>query len=174
MPRRATAGAPLDEMLTLAVPLLRDAQRQCPRTGPGRKPDYDDWKLAAMIFCAVLKKKKSKSAQYVLVCQNADLLTRRLDLDRLPARSTFFDRYARVWPLVREAIRLQGRLALREHVADAAVVAADKSLVPARGPVWHKRDRQRGEVPKGLRGVDREAAWGYSDYHDWVYGYGFE
>jgi hypothetical protein len=59
-------------------------------------------------------------------------------------------------------------------VADATVVAADKSLAAARGPVWHHRDRQRGVVPKGLKGVDRQAAWGYSDYHDWMYGYGLE
>lgn len=174
MPGRATAGASLEELLTLAVPLLRDAQRQCPRTGPGRKPDFDDWQIAALIVVAVLKMKKTKSAQYRLVVQNQELFKRRLGLDRLPCRSVFCDRYPRCWPLVQAAIRLQGRLALREHVADAAVVAVDKSLETACGPVWHKRDRKRGVVPKGLRGLDRQAAWGYSDYHDWVWGYGFE
>jgi hypothetical protein len=164
----------LDQLLTLALPLLRQSQCRCPRTGPGRKPDYDDWKLAAMILCGVLKKKKSKSAQYAFIQHNAAMLLRVLDLARLPARSTFFERYGRVWPLVQEAIALQGRTALREHVADAATVAADKSLIAAVGPVWHKRHRQRGIVPKGLRGLDREAAWGYSDYHDWIYGYSFE
>ena len=174
MPRRAASGASLDQLLTLALPLLRQSQCRCPRTGPGRKPDYDDWKLAAMILCGVLKKKKSKSAQYAFIQHNAAMLLRVLDLARLPARSTFFERYGRVWPLVQEAIALQGRTALREHVADAATVAADKSLIAAVGPVWHKRHRQRGIVPKGLRGLDREAAWGYSDYHDWIYGYSFE
>jgi hypothetical protein len=128
-----------------------------------------------MILCGVLKKKKSKSAQYACAAANADLLKRLLGLARLPARSTFFDRYQRAWPLVRAAVRVQGRAALREHVADATAVAADKSLVAARGPAWHKRDRARGVVPPGLKGVDREAAWGYSgDYHGWVYGYGLE
>jgi hypothetical protein len=164
----------LEQLLALAIPQLRDAQRRCPRTGPGRKPDFEDWQIATMILCGVLKKKKSKSAQYRLLTQHAPMLRRMLDLERLPCRSVFCDRYKHCWPLVREAIAVQGRAALREHVADATVAAADKSLVAARGPVWHQRQRRRGKVPKGLHGLDREADWGYSDYHDWVWGYAFE
>jgi len=176
--RRVTDGASLDleDLIVLAVPICREAGRLCPRTGPGRKPDFDDWKIAVMILCGVIKKKKSKSAQYRLVClpQNADLLKGLLDIDRMPARSSFFDRYKRVWPLVQKAIELQGRTALREHVADARVVAADKSLLAARGPQWNTKDRKRNQVPEYLRGVDREADWGKSDYHGWVYGYSYE
>src|SRR5688572_32567548 len=125
MPRRVSADASLglEPLIRLAVPLCREAERQCPRTGPGRKPDFDDWQIAVMVLCGVLKRKKSKSAQYRLICapDNAALLQRMLALERLPARSTFFDRYPRVWPLVQRAIERQGRLALREHVADAEV-----------------------------------------------------
>lgn len=175
MPRGcATVGASLEQLLTLAMPHLRDAQRQCPRTGPGRKPDFEDWQIAALILAGVSKMRKSKSAQYRLIVANAELLKRLLSVDRLPCRSVFCDRYQRCWPLLQEAIKLQGRAALREHVADAAVAAEDKSLVAARGPVWHRNDRRRGKVPRGLRGLDREADWGYSDYHDWVWGYGFD
>src|SRR5579883_2246830 len=145
MPRGcATAGASLEQLLTFAIPHLREAQRQCPRTGPGRKPQYEDWQIATMILAGVLKMRKSKSAQYRLIVAEAELLKRLLGVDRLPCRSVFCDRYKRCWPLVREAIKLQGRVALREHVADATAVAADKSLLPARGPVWHRRDRCRG------------------------------
>jgi hypothetical protein len=164
----------LEDLLTLAIPLLREAQRRRPRTGPGRKPEYDDWKIATLIVCGVLKMKKSKSAQYEFARENESLFKRLLGIDRLPARSTYFDRYQSAGPLAQEAIRLQGRVALREHVADATAVAADKSLIKARGPVWHQSYRKRGMVPKGLRGLDRQAAWGYSDYHDWTWGYGLE
>ncbi len=176
MPRGcATAGASLEELLTLAIPLLRQAgQRQCPRTGPGRKPMYEDWQIAVLILAGVLKMRKSKSAQYRLFLANAELLKRLLGVSRLPSRSVFCERYKACWPLVQEAIKLQGRAALREHVTDATVAAEDKSLVTARGPVWHRNDRRRGVVPKGLRGLDRQADWGYSDYHDWVWGYGFD
>jgi hypothetical protein len=166
----------LEDLIRSAVPICQQAARQCPRTGPGRKPDFDDWKLAVMILAGVLKRRKSKSAQYRLICRrdHAEMLKRVLALDRVPARSTFFDRYTRVWPLAQRAIQLQGRLALREHVADAKEVSADKSLMAARGPQWNVKDRKRGHVPKGLRGLDRQADWGKSEYHGWVYGYSFE
>lgn len=45
-------------------------------------------------------------------------------------------------------------------------------MVKARGPVWHKRQKQRGVIPKGLRGVDKEATWGKSRADGWVYGHG--
>jgi hypothetical protein len=167
-------GASLEELIATAIPVCREAQRLCPRTGPGRKPDYEDWVLAVLIMCGVLRRLKSKSAQYRFVRQHERGLCRLLGLDRLPARSTFFDRYPRVWPVVEAAIGLQGRLALREHVADAEVVAADKSLVAARGPEWNRKDRAAGRVPAGLRGLDREADWGVSGCREWVYGYSYE
>lgn len=52
------------------------------------------------------------------------------------------------------------------------VVYEDKSLFKAAGPVWHQKDRLKDHLPKGLRGVDKTAAWSKSGYHGWVYGYG--
>ena len=37
---------------------------------------------------------------------------------------------------------------------------------------WHKKDRARNHIPKGLRNVDKTASWSKSAYHGWVYGYG--
>lgn len=176
MPSRVTDDASLDleQIIDLALPLYRQAQCSCPRTGPGRPIQYEDCKVAIIILCGVLKKKKSKSAQYRFLEQNKELFMRLLKLDRIPARSTFFDRYPRIWPVVQKAIELQGRTALREHVADATVTAADKSLMAARGPQWNVKDRKQNHVPKYLRGLDRHADWGKSDYHGWVYGYSYE
>jgi hypothetical protein len=50
-------------------------------------------------------------------------------------------------------------------------VAVDKSLIAARGPAWHKRDRERNKVPVG---VDRDSTWGYSEHDGWVQGYSYE
>lgn len=52
------------------------------------------------------------------------------------------------------------------------VVYEDKSLFKAAGPVWHQKDRLKGHLPKGLRGVDKTATGSKSGYHGWVYGYG--
>jgi hypothetical protein len=159
----------------MALPQLQEAQRRAgPRTGPGRPPIYQDWQVAAMIMLAVLKKKKSKSAQHRFLQENqADILP-TLGLAQLISRSDYFERYRQAHRLFTAAVRQQGRTALAEHAANAKTVAVDKSMVRARGPKWDQRDRERGIVPKGLRGVDREAAWGRSEYDGWVYGFSYE
>ena len=48
----------------------------------------------------------------------------------------------------------------------------DKSLFKAQGPVWHKKDRAKNHISKGLRNVDKTANWSKSAYPGWVYGYG--
>jgi hypothetical protein len=83
-------------------PALSGGQRQCPRTG--RKPGFDDWKMAVLIMVAILHRRKSKSAQYRWILEHrADLLA-WLELPRLPARSTFFARYRRIHKLYTVAI----------------------------------------------------------------------
>jgi hypothetical protein len=160
----------------MAAPLLREAERQCPRTGPGAKPDIPDWLIGVLIMVAILKRRKSKSAQFRFLSDKAtrQRIAEVTGCDDFPSRSTFFRRYRRAYRLFRTAIRLQGEKAIAEGVADPEVVAVDKSLIAARGPLWHKRDRQAGRIPKGLHGVDRESTWGCSQHDGWVQGYSFE
>jgi len=171
---RAMEGTCLAKLVRMAIPICQAAEKQCPRDGPGRPPDYPDWQIAVLIMTAFLKKKKSKSAQYRFLLEHRKEFKRLLQIKGFPARSTYFDRYSRAHGLFEVAIRLQGQRGLDEGVADAQTVAADKSLVRARGPLWHKKDRKAGRVPKGLRGVDHDSSWGYSKHHGWVQGYGFE
>lgn len=174
MGKRATVGTCLASLVKMAVPLCQQAERECPRTGPGRKPDIADWVLAVLIMVAVLKRKKSKSAQYRFLDEHRRELQALLGTNKFPARSTYFDRYRRAHRLFTQAIKLQGERALAEGIVDATVVAADKSLIAARGPLWHKSNRKKNRVPKGLRGVDRDSDWGRSKHDGWVQGYSFE
>lgn len=82
-----------------------------------------------------------------------------LGTSKFPARSTYFDRYRRAHRLFKEAIKLQGEKAIKEGVADAKDVAVGKSLIAARGPLWHKSDRKKNRVARGLRGTARRAGW---------------
>jgi hypothetical protein len=52
------------------------------------------------------------------------------------------------------------------------IVSADKMMVHARGPVWHRKQQVQGIIPKGLRGLDTEGTWSYSRSAGWVYGHG--
>ena len=45
-------------------------------------------------------------------------------------------------------------------------------MVRAKGPVWHKKHKDQGIIPKGLRGLDKEATWGKSRTIGWLYGHG--
>jgi hypothetical protein len=130
--------------------------------------------MAVLIMIAVVKMKKSKSAQYRFLREHEAELRRWLDWKSFPSRSTYFDGYRRAHRLFQVAIGLQGKKALAEGVADGATVAVDKSPLAARGPLWHKKDRVAGRIPKGLHGVDCDSTWGYSQHHGWVQGYGHE
>lgn len=174
MGKRATVGTCLASLVKMAVPLCQQAERECPRTGPGRKPEIADWILAVLIMVAVVKRKKSKSAQYRFLDEHRAELKKLLGADEFPARSTYFDRYRRAHRLFAQAIQLQGERAIGEGIVDATVVAPDKSLVAARGPLWHKSGRKKNRIPKGLRGVDRDSDWGCSKHDGWVQGYSFE
>jgi hypothetical protein len=99
---------------------------------------------------------------------------RWLGLKHFPVRSTYFNRYRQAHRLFQAAIHLQGQQALKEGVTTAGSVSADKSLLSARGMPWHGKRRCKGKVPSNLHGVDRQADWGYSPYHKWVYGYSYE
>ena len=174
MGQRAKAGTCLATLVKMAVPLCQQAERRCPRRGPGKPPDYPDWMIAVLIMVAILKRKKAKSAQYRFLTEHRRDLQTWLGMRDWPARSTYFERYRGAHRLFRAAVKLQGDKAVAEGAADPEIAAVDKSLIAARGPLWHKRDRQRNRIPKGLHGVDRESTWGYSQHDGWVQGYSFE
>lgn len=171
MGRHAKVGTVLPELVRLAIPTLQEAERQSPRTGPGAKPEIPDWVMAAMIMIALLSKKKTKSAQFRFLRERRRDIGTWLGCSRFPSRATYFRRYRRTHRLYREAIRLQGREAIAEGIADPEIVAGDKSLLEGQGPAWHTRERQSRKIPVG---VDVDTTWGYSEYHGWVQGYSFE
>jgi hypothetical protein len=175
MGQHAKAGV-LRSLVKLAIPLCKEAQRLCPRSGPGKPPRIPDWVMAVLIMVAVLKRRKTKSAQYRFVDHHRRYLMKWLGITwrQFPGRTTYFDRYCRAYRLFEEAIRLQGVLAIEEGLADPTIVAVDKSMIEALGPLWHKKDRQANRIPRGLHGVDRESGWGISKHDGWVQGFSYE
>lgn len=41
----------------------------------------------------------------------------------------------------------------------------------AKGPIWHKKQKDKGIIPDGLRGLDKEATWCTSNTDGWIYGH---
>jgi hypothetical protein len=168
---RAKEGTCLAELVRMAIPVCQQAERACPRTGPGRRPVIPDWALMVLIMAAVLKGRKSKSAQYRFLVAHRNELLAWLSTDQFPSRTTYFDRYRRCWRWLQEAITIEGQRVVRRGWADARCVAVDQSVIRSRGPRWNQRQRAGGRVP---RGADLEATWTYSAYHGWVLGYSYE
>jgi len=171
---RATDGTSLAKLVKMAIPIYRAAQNQCPRTGPGRPPDFDDWQIAVLIMAAILEKRKSKSGQYRFLWKHRHEFKQWLGLNHFPARSTYFERYAKAHRILPVAIVLQGRKALKEGLTTAKSVAIDKSLLGSRGRAGPGKRRRLQTQASELRGVDRQADWGFSPYHGWTYGYSYE
>jgi len=171
MGKRALARLSLQALVEMAAPLLKRAERESPRRGPGRPPVIPDWVLGTLIMVAVLKLKKSKSAQYAFLREHQAMLLGWMGSDIFPGRTTYFERYRQAHRLFEAAVRLQGQQAIREGAVDARCVAADKSVLSACGPLWHQRQRRAGICP---RGIDRDSTWTYSEYHGWIQGYGYE
>jgi hypothetical protein len=121
-----------------------------------------------MIVAAVLKGRKSKSAQYRFLDEHRAEFPGWLHLRRFPARSTYFNRYRQAHRLFEAAIRLGGYRAIKRGLANARIVAVDKSLLIARGPQWNRKDRKVNRIPPGIHGIDRDSQWGYSSHHGWV------
>jgi len=58
---------------------------------------------------------------------------------------------------------------LRPWARCGRAVAIDSTILRARGGVWHKKHREKGEVPH--TSIDTEAHWTKSGWHGWVYGW---
>lgn len=162
----------LDELIAIAIPYCKAAEADCARTGPGRRPEIPDWVMAVLIMAATFKKKKSKNAQFRWIVSHQKYLMAKLNINRLPARSTYYDRFQRTHRIFAAAVRRLGQAAVRYGWADASVVSVDKSLLSARGPKWWKSDRQKKRLP--LPGIDQDSQFGFSSHHGWVQGYSFE
>ena len=52
---------------------------------------------------------------------------------------------------------------------NACAAAIDSTVLIARGGVWHKKYREKGEVPH--TSIDTDAHWTKSGWHGWVYGW---
>lgn len=171
MGKARKGGECLERLVKLALPVFKQAEKESPRTGPGGKPTIPDWFMGVLIMIVVLKKKKTKSAQFRYLQENRRLIADWTGEKCFPARSTYFSRYRRARKLYKAAIRLQGERAIQEGIVDPHDVAIDKSLLKSLGDPWHQQDRRAGKTPPG---VDTEATWSKSEYHGWVFGYSYE
>ena len=163
----------MNQYITLLFSLLTEfLTTQDPRRRRGRPRRYTDASLLVFYAAMALKGITTLRAQHRWLLQHPRML-QRFRLPACPSHVTLTRRYVALGPLLRDFTEFVARLPATVALGFCAeVVYTDKSLFTACGPVWHQRDRLRGQVPAGLRHVDKTAAWSYSGYHGWVHGYG--
>jgi hypothetical protein len=101
-------------------------------------------------------------------------LRQALGFSRLPHRTTIGRRISALVPEAEQQIAMLGEGIVAEvepAASQSRVSAIDGRMYEAQGPAWHKKDRNNGLVPVGLRNVDTESKWSKSGYRGWVQGY---
>jgi hypothetical protein len=92
-------------------------------------------------------------------------------LEQVPHRTTFSRRFKTLEQELQGRIWAMGLAFILYGLVEVHVLMADGTLHQAAGPSWPAKYKDQGILPKSLRHVDRNAGWGRSPYHGWVWGY---
>jgi transposase len=93
-----------------------------------------------------------------------------LGLDGVPHRKTIAERFRSLPETVSGVLAQLTERLIETGDVDASIASVDSTLMHAQGNVWHKKQRDQGELPS-CGNVDTEAHWGKSGCGEWVYGY---
>ncbi|HKH20011.1 MAG TPA: transposase [Gammaproteobacteria bacterium] len=166
---------------TLLVMLVRLVERLPLPPAPikrarGRPKTYGDRLfLKALVIMIVRHLHTVYELLSVLSQPTSEMQTLRsllTEQDQYPSRRTWERRLKALpdnWPA---QIGCLGRylVSLIQPWASCGRAAAiDSTVLRSRGGVWHKKDRDSGEVPH--TSIDTEAHWTKSGWHGWVYGW---
>lgn len=147
-----------------------------PKRGRGRPRFYPDpLFLKALLIMILRRLNKVGELLSVLEQPTAEMQTLRTLLTqggRYPTRRTF-ERRLKALPESLPAqihclgVHLLGLIA--PWLEYGRAVAIDSTVLAAKGGVWHKKDREKGQVPH--TSIDTQAHWTKSGWHGWVYGW---
>lgn len=148
-----------------------------PKRGRGRPVTYPDRLfLKALVVMIVRRLHKVHELLTVLGQPTAEMGQLRglltLPDGRYPTRRTWERRLAALPDTLPTQIACLGWqlvATIRPWATCGRAVAVDSTVLRARGGVWHKKDREAGEVPH--TSIDTEAHWTKSGWHGWVYGW---
>ncbi len=139
----------------------------------GKQRDFSACSFLLLAIVAITTRTFRDSELRKLLEKDARLC-RALCFERVPHRTTIGRRLMGLVPEAEAQIAALGQQILSEVKVAAShseVSALDGRMYQAQGPRWHKKDREKGLIPIGLRNVDTESKWSKSGYRGWVQGY---
>lgn len=163
-----------DALLSL-LQQVKENYQALPPAPPKRGKQRDFSALSFLLLAVVAITTRTFKGSELRELRGKDARLRlTLDFSRVPHRTTIGRRLTNLVPEAEAQIAALGQQILREvkpTAEQSEVSAIDGRMYQARGPKWHKQDRDKGLVPIGLRNVDRESKWSKSGYRGWVQGY---
>lgn len=93
-----------------------------------------------------------------------------LGLESVPHRKTIAMRFRALAVSVLNVLHQLTERFIKAGKVDPSIGSVDSTLMHAKGKVWHKKQRDKGELPS-CGNIDQEAHWGKSGCGEWVFGY---
>ena len=137
----------------------------------GRPCIYKPKTIAVMFAVMALKKIVHFKSMHKYLITNSGTAKLLGFKQSIPDRSTLSRRFKGIYDFIKQQVKGLGHLLIKKNITKARIVSIDSTMHEACGPLWHKKDKAKGVIPNKLRNVDKEAAWGFSQYKHWVYGY---
>ena len=173
MATNQTPPAP-DALLSL-VQLIKEHYQQPPPQPPrpGKQPDFSALSFLLLACVAVITRSFRDAELHALLTRDPALLA-LLEMPRVPHRTTIGRRLASLIAEAEAQINALGKRVVAEvkpTAEQSPVSAIDGRMYQAAGNLWHKRQRQSGLIPVGVRNIDTQSSWSKSGYRGWVQGY---
>lgn len=147
-----------------------------PKRGRGKPPKYTDKLILKALLIMIVRQLSSAHALLAFLAQDdATVQALRVLLHEdgdFPSRRTWERRLAVLPTRLPEMIGWFGRhlvtllLPWQQH---GRAVAVDSTALRTAGGLWHKKDKENGEIPHSS--IDTEAGWSKSGHHGWWYGW---
>ena len=142
----------------------------------GRPTTYSDRLILKALVIMIVRRVYSASALLAFLDQ-ADAVSQQLrgllcENGQFPSRRTWERRLAKLPDALPGLIGYLGRylVELIQPWAQAGrAVALDSTALKTGGGVWHKKHREKGDIPHSS--IDTQAGWSKSGWHGWWYGW---
>lgn len=168
---------PQESMLVVLVKLIDLIPTPATGTAKRGRPITYPEKLFLKALVIMIVKHLHKIHELLSVLNEPTLEIQQLrslltENGRYPARRTWERRLKGLPASLPAQIGCFGRYLVELIVPWATcgrAVAIDSTILRSNGGVWHKKDREKGEVPHSS--IDTHAHWTKSGWHGWVYGW---